>query len=324
MLTASRIPSRTPFFLSPSRCARVVPLPVSAWPWTMTRIPFESTKMPSPSSFSRCSPPSSSRCSPSSLRNRSSPPRFCRSNTYEEVLKEYKITVHSVIKFRSITIDDLSAEKSTLANLTIRKIGHHKEARGHSGWEHEFLVAEMYNDSEVAGVLVIDRENHPTMPDVVRVVLGDTLHPIPLLDVLSHFGYHPSNLGRSCEFDSPPSVGEIASVLAEKSVAGGEYSSRDKNCYWYANAVFNHCSNTYGGGISKGPYYDDLGRFMGGAPHNAVKEGLVNVVGYGAGIVVGVGVGIASLPLIFGGVAVTTAVILVKGKGESQAEPLRS
>ncbi|KAG1849279.1 hypothetical protein DFJ58DRAFT_795032 [Suillus subalutaceus] len=248
--------------------------------------PPSSSSRCSPPSSSRCSPPSSSSCSPSSL---SSPSR--------------------------ITIDDLLAEKSTFANLTIRKIGHHKEARGHSGWEHEFLVAEMYNDSE--GII-------PLLPDVVRVVLGDTLHPIPLLDVLSHFGYHPSNLGRSCEFDSPPSVGEIASVLAEKSIAGGEYSSRDKNCYWYANAVFNHCSNTYGGGISKGPYYDDLGRFMGGAPHNAVKEGLVNVVGYGAGIVVGVGVGIASLPLIFGGVAVTTAVILVKGKGESQAEPLRS
>lgn len=142
--------------------------------------------------------------------------------------------MHSVIEFRTIAIVDLSAGGSTLANLTIRKIEHYKEARSHSGWEHEFLVAEMYhplNDWEIAGVLVIDRENRPTTPDVVRVILGDTLHPISLPDVLSRFGYHPYNLGRSYEFDSPHSVDEIASVLAEKSIMGGEYSSRDKNCY---------------------------------------------------------------------------------------------
>jgi hypothetical protein len=84
---------------------------------------------------------------------------------------------------------------------------------------------------EVAGVLVIDRENRPTTPDIVRVIPSDTLRSNPLPRILSHLGYHPFSLGRYCIFASPHSVGEIASILVAKSQAGGKYSPRDKDCY---------------------------------------------------------------------------------------------
>jgi len=178
-------------------------------------------------------------------------------------------SVYSAIEFSSITIGDLADEKSTLVNFTVRKFDHYKEARGHFNWEHEFLVAEMHhpnNSAEVTGVLVIDRENRAGIPDTVRFIPHSSTS---FLHILSLIGYHPSNIGRSCEFDSPPSVGEISSILAEKSRAGGEYSSRDKNCYWYANEVFNHCSHSYGGRVTEGPYYNNLGHFKGGAPQDA-------------------------------------------------------
>ncbi|OJA14652.1 hypothetical protein AZE42_02670 [Rhizopogon vesiculosus] len=254
----------------------------------------------------------------------SSPSSFSRSKAYDEILKEYNITEHSAKEFRSITIGDLSDEKSTLVNFIIRKLEHHKEARGHSKWEHEFLVAHMYHpkDSEIAGVLLIDRENRPIMPDIVRVIPGDTLRSTPLPHILSRLGYHPSNLGRACALELPHSVGEMASVLAEKGEAGGEYSSRDRNCYWYANAVFKHCSHTYGGKITKGPYYDDLGHYMGGAPRNLAARGFVNFVRCGSCIAVGLGLGIDSLPLTIGGITFTAASMLAKRAWVSQAEPV--
>lgn len=288
-------------------------------PLSMTHIPVGATSILSQPLYSMCSLSPSSRCSP---------PWSCKSNIYDGAHKEYGIKVYSAIEFSSITIGDLADEKSTLANFTIRKLEHCKEARGHSGWEHEFLVAEIHrpdNSAEVAGVLVIDRENRPSTPDIVRVIPMNALcSSTPLPHILSRIGYHPYNLGRSCEFDSPHSVGEIASILAEKSRTGGKYSSHDKNCYWYANEVFNHCSDTYGGRTTNGPYCNDLGHFMGGKPQNAVKEGLVNVVRCGSFVVLGAGIAAASAPLVIGGIVVAGASILASRASVSQAEPLQS
>jgi hypothetical protein len=185
---------------------------------------------------------------------------------------------YSASEFKLLVTGDLSTneftvpgpKKLTLADFIIGELGHYKEARKYSKWEHEFIVAKMYhpNDSGVAGVLAIDREQRPGTPDIVRVIPGDNLHFI--WTILSRMGYRPSNLGRSCAFASPPSVGQIASVLGEKSQAGGEYSVHNHNCYWYAKAVFDHCSNTYGGNITHGPYCNDLGTFMNDTPETFV------------------------------------------------------
>jgi len=161
-----------------------------------------------------------------------------------------------------------SDKKLAFQDFIIGELEHYKEARSHSQWEHEFLVAKMYlpDSAEVVGVLLIDREQRPNSPDIVRVVPGDTYFGLTLMTILAHLGYHPSNLGRTCAFASPPSVGEIASVLAEKSQAGGEYTVHNHNCYWYAAEVFDHCLDTYGGGTTDGPYVDDLGTIMKDTP----------------------------------------------------------
>ncbi|OAX40021.1 hypothetical protein K503DRAFT_33506 [Rhizopogon vinicolor AM-OR11-026] len=179
-------------------------------------------------------------------------------------------------------------------------------------------------NSEIAGVLVIDRENRRNTPDIVRAIPADALRSTPLPHILSRLGYHPSNLGRSREFDSPPSVGEIASVLADMSQVGGDYSSTDKNCYWYANAVFDHCWLAYGGRITIGPYYDDLGRFRGVAPRNVIRQRIITGVRYTSLTVLGAGLGGASIPLAAGGIAIIAASFLIKRSKMFQAAPLLS
>ena len=127
-----------------------------------------------------------------------------------------------------------------------------------------------YPDGQGAAVgLVIDRgymgRNKHT-PDMIRVVPAHTLtDDDSLLSTLRPINYHPFHPARSCTFTHPLSILQLASVLVEKTLEGGTYSLLDHNCYWYADAVFQHCLDTYRGNCTdfKHSWWHAVGKVKG-------------------------------------------------------------